>query len=206
MMNALKSQLGSSMKSVRQFLDRPISMRQGNLTLGTPASSVRAQAREAQRQRMRQMRRELYLLLEQHPTSRELMRHLDLVEHTLRREGLAGVEALPVRVVARALTQLEQLVWDWTAVGLADLRSCMAVIVKNRPLQAARELADREAEREAANTASLELEISSPQAADVSEVEHDDLAIFEEMERSWAGRLPESVSNAAAAAKAQGAT
>jgi hypothetical protein len=197
MINVLKSQLDSSLKSVRRFLERPICVQQGNLTLGVPASSQRAQAREAQRQRVRRMRRDLYQLMEQHPSSRQLMRHLDLVERTLRDGGLGAIEALPVRVIANALAQMERLVWDWTPVGLAELRSRLAVIVKNRPAQAAKE----EAEREAASTRSLELEMSMHQTADVTEVEADDLAVFEEMERSWAGRMPEAVAQAMSAAK-----
>ncbi|MBC8056172.1 MAG: hypothetical protein H7Y61_06300 [Rhizobiales bacterium] len=179
MIDDLKSQLGSSMQTMRRFLQRPISVKQGTLTLGVPAGSARAQAREEERQRVRRMRRDLYELMQQHPTSRQLMRHLDLVERTLRREGYAAVEALPVRVIAKALAQLEKLVWDWTPVGLAELRSRLAVMVKSR---------QPEAEQEAASTAALELEMATHHSpADVTEVDH---AEFEEMERSWAGRMP----------------
>ena len=191
MLNELQSKLGSSMKTVRSFLQRPISVRQGNVTLGLPASSLRAQARDEQRQRVRRMRRDLYELMQQHPTSRQLMRHLDLVERTLRHEGYAAVEALPVRVIAKSLTQLEKLVWDWTPVGLAELRSRLAVMVKNR---------QPEAEQEAASTAALELDlVTHHSAADVTEVDHAD---FEEMERSWAGQMPEGLAKAIAQAKA----
>ena len=53
------------------------------------------------------MRHDLYQLLEQHPASRQLVRHLDLVERTLRRGGLEALEALPIRVITKALAQLE---------------------------------------------------------------------------------------------------
>jgi hypothetical protein len=182
MIDALKSQLGSSMNSVRRFLERPITLRQGHLALGAPARSVRAPAREAQREHARRMRRELYRLMELHPDSRQLMRHLDLLERTLRRQGMAGVEALPARVVATALTQLERLVGDWSAEGLAELRSHLAVIVKRRAVLAARA------------AASLLSDAAMPQATDVTEVGDDDLAMFRDMERSWAGRMPEPVS------------
>jgi hypothetical protein len=190
MLNDLKSQLGSSMQTMRRFLQRPISVQHGNLTLGTPANSLRAQARDEHRQRVRRMRRDLYELMQQHPTSRQLMRHLDLVERTLRQEGYTAVEALPVRVISKALTQLEKLVWDWSAPGLAELRSRLAVMVKNRK---------PEAEQEAASTAALELDMATHHsAADVTEVDH---AAFEEMERSWAGQMPEGLSKAMADAK-----
>ena len=193
MLNDLKAQLGSSMQTVRRFLERPISVKKGGLTLGVPASSQRAQARDEQRQRVRRMRRDLYELMQQHPGSRQLMRHLDLVEHTLRREGFAAVEKLPVRVIAKALTQLERLVWDWTPVGLAELRSRLAVMVKNRV---------PEAEQEAASTAALELDLVSHHTGGVTEVTEVDHAEFEEMERSWAGQLPAGAAAAIAQAKA----
>ena len=136
MLNDLQSKFGSSMKTVRRFLQRPLSVQQGNLTLGVAASNLRAQARDDHRQRVRRMRRDLYELMQQHPSSRQLMRHLDLVERTLRHEGYTAVEALPVRVIAKALTQLEKLVWDWSAPGLAELRSRLAVMVKNRQPEA----------------------------------------------------------------------
>ena len=176
MLDDLKSQLGSSMQTMRRFLERPIKVTAGNLTLGTSQTSLRAEARQELRQRVRQMKRDLYTLLEQHPSSRGLLRHLDLVERTLRRDGLGGIEKLPVRVITKALVELERLVWDWSPAGLADLRSRMAVMVKNR---------QDDARREAATTAAAELDVAQP--ADVTEVGHE---MFEEMERSWTGHMP----------------
>jgi|GEM_PF-1897472 len=185
--NALKSQLGNSMESVLRFLERPVGTRHRHPAPGTSANRARAQARDEERHNMHRMRREVYELLEQHPSSRQLMRHLDLVERTLRRQGVAGVEALPVRVVAKALTQLERLVGDWTAEGLAELRSRLVVLVRNREAQAARAATP------------LAFDPAMPLATDVTEVRDDDLAMFREMERSWAGRMPEAVAKAAAA-------
>lgn len=194
MLNDLRSQLGHSMQTVRRFLERPISVKQGNVMLGVPASSLRAQARDEQRRRTRRMRRDLYELMQQHPTSRQLMRHLDLVERTLRDEGYAAVEALPVRVIGKALTQLEKLVWDWTPVGLAELRSRLAVTIKNRQPEAR-----EEAEQEAASTAAIELDMATRHsAAVVTEVDHAD---YEEMQRSWAGEMPPAIAQAVADAK-----
>ena len=177
MLQDLKSQLAGSMQSVQNFLQRPISVAQGGVTLGQSKNSVQAEkAREAEAQRQRRMRRELYQLMERHSESRKLMRCLDAVERTLRRGGFGAVEVMPVRVVVRALDELERLVWDWSPQGLAELRSRMAILVKSR--------AD-EARRDAESTAAMELDNAGP--ADVSEVEHAD---YEEMERSWAGHVP----------------
>jgi hypothetical protein len=176
MLDDLKNQLGSSMKNVRRFLERPITVVEGNVTLGVSQSSLRAQERGEKRRHERLMKRDLYQMLEQHPSSRQLLRYLDLVERTLRRGGLDAVEDLPVRVIAKALHEMERLVWDWSSAGLAELRSRLAVMVKARPL---------DAQREATNTAALELD--EARRADVTEVDH---AMYEEMERSWTGIVP----------------
>jgi hypothetical protein len=186
MLDDLKSQLGSSMHTVGRFLVRPITVKKGNVTLGLTASTLRAQAREDKRERVKRMRRDLFTLMEQHPESRQLMRHLDLAERTLRQGGLQALEKLPIRVIAKALTQMERLVWDWSPVGLAELRSRMAVMVKSRAHEPTREAATVEAS-----------EPDTSRAADVTEVEH---AEFEEMERSWDGRMPEGLRSAQAAA------
>ena len=185
MLNDLRSQLGNSMLTMRRFLQRPARGERGGAASGRPAGSRAAQSPDDPHERVRRMRRDLYELMQRHPDSRTLMRHLDLVERSLRREGYAAVEALPVRVIAKALTQLERLVWDWTPAGLAELRSRLAVMVKNRQPEA--------------RAAAVELDMSSHHAAaDVSEVDH---AVFEEMERSWAGQMPEGVARAAAEAQ-----
>jgi hypothetical protein len=184
MLNDLKTQFSHSMQTMRRLLQQPTGA-------GESARSQRSQAREERRQRVRRMRRDLYQLLEQHPASRQLMRHLDLVERTLRVQGLTAVEALPPRVIAKALVQLERLVWDWSPVGLAELRSRLAVIVKSQPIQAGAPAvqADTPVPTPAARSIPQEL-------ADVTEVDH---ATFEEMERSWHGRVPEATSAAHAA-------
>ena len=182
MLNDLKTQFSHSMQTMRRLLQQPIGADEAS-------RSPRSQAREERRQRVRRMRRDLYQLLEQHPASRELMRHLDLVERTLRVQGLTAVEALPPRVIARALVQLERLVWDWSQVGLAELRSRLAVIVKNQPIAVRAPAVEADPPTPAARSIPQEL-------ADVTEVDH---ATFEEMERSWHGRVPEAPSAAQAA-------
>ena len=194
MFNDLKSHIGTSMVSVRRFLERPISVSEGNVTLGVPESDVRAQARDERRQRVRTMKRDLYSLLEQHPTSRSVMRYLDLVERTLRRGGLEALEALPIRVIGKGLAEMERLVWDWSPAGLAELRSRMAVIVKTRP---------PETERGAPSTDLLDLDNTRPtDLGDLAEVTEVDHSAYEETERSWAGQMPEELREAAASRQA----
>jgi hypothetical protein len=126
----------------------------------------------------RQMRRDLYTLLERHPASRQTMRRLDVIERTLRHTGMNAVEALPLPVLAKGLAELESLVWDWSVPGLAEVRSRLAVAVKRRRHEA-----------DAPGASPFERYGSMPPAidADVQEVSHE---LFEEMERSWTGRMP----------------
>ena len=192
MLQVLKSQLDNSIKSVRRLLQRPITLKDGNLALGDSKAKLRAAAREEARKRVRQMRRDLHGLLGQHPSSRQLMRHLATVEMTLRDEGLEGFEAMPVRVIAKALKELERLVLDWSPIGLAELRSRMAVIVKSRASANEARAQNTEPQPLQAITA-----FGPTLAADVTEVDH---AEFEEMERSWVGVIPPGQSAQAAAA------
>ena len=189
MLDDIKSHLGSSMHTVRRFLQRPIKVDKGNLTLGPTPGSLRAQARDEKRRLERPMKRALYQLLEQHPSSRQLMRHLDLVERTLHSGGLDALKAVPVRVIAKALTQMERLVSDWSPVGLAELRSRLAMMVKTRA---------PETERNAASPESMEF-LDMAEDVEVTEADH---AAFEEMERSWAGQMPQAMAQAMAQAKA----
>ena len=178
MLDDLKSQIDTKLHTVRRFLERPIQVSNGNLVLGLSPGAQRVQQRQAQRLRERPMRHDLRDLFEQHPASRRLMRHLDLVSKTLDTKGIVAVEALPTRVLSQALSQLERLVWDWSPAGLAELRSRLAVTLKSRP---------PETEKESPSTDSLELDLL--RHAEVSEVEH---SAFEEMERSWTGRMASS--------------
>lgn len=132
----------------------------------------------------KQMRRDLYSLLERHPASRQTMRHLDLIERTLRRVDIDAVEALPVKVLAKGLDELEALVWDWSPAGLATLRSRLAVTVKRRRHEA-----------DTLTTSQLErYESSAPRIeAEVNEVSHE---LYEEMERSWSGQMPTELAEA----------
>ena len=188
MLQVLKSQFDQSMKSVRQLLQRPIKLEEGNLKLGNSKVTELQKARDQQRQRVRQMRIDLHVLLGQHKASRLLMRHLALVEHAISTKGLAGFDRVHPRIVAKALAELESVVWDWSPAGLADLRSRMAVIVKNYRAAPKPEAAKIEKKEPAVSAEVVAFGPSLP--AMISEVDH---AEFEEMERSWVGFAPAAV-------------
>ena len=78
------------------------------------------------------MREELKQLLNAHPMTRSVMRHLVYVDTALQQQGVAALTAVPVEVLAKAVEQLESLVANWSNVRLADLRSKMSVAVVQR--------------------------------------------------------------------------
>jgi len=182
--------IGGALGAIGRLLTQPIG----------PGAARRAHAadHDSARQRPgasvghRQMRRDLYTLLEHHPASRQTMRHLDVIERTLRRTGIDAVEALPVKVLAKGLDELEALVWDWSVAGLAEVRSRLAVTVKRRRHEAN---APTASPFERYDSAAPKIE------AEVQEVSHE---LFEEMERSWTGHVPAELAEAQRAAAAAG--
>lgn len=78
------------------------------------------------------MREALKQLLNAHPMTRQLMRHLVYVEAALQRQGVAAFTDVPVEVLARALEQFESLVTNWSNLQLAELRSKLSVAVVGR--------------------------------------------------------------------------
>lgn len=191
MLNDLKSQLGHTVQSVRSLFERPPRAQPGSAQPTAPDTPLQRRQREERHVRVRTMQADLFQLLDQHPDTRKLMRHLALVEFTLRYQGLNAMQGLPRPVLARALFELEKLVWDWSTVGLAELRSRLAVLVKSAPAADPVEVAETAATA-AAGPPSLPYQphvIESPSGPDVTELDH---AAFAEMERSWAGQTPQA--------------
>lgn len=89
---------------------------------------------EAKRQRheLKVMLVQLTEVLDDMPETRETMRHLVFVEQALAKKGLRALKKMPLEVLKRALDQFEGLITNWSPVGLANLRSKMAVAVIDR--------------------------------------------------------------------------
>lgn len=92
---------------------------------------------------------QLAALLDEQPETRQTLRHLVFVEQALSKKGLRALHKLPLSVLQRSLEQLEGLVTNWSPVGLANLRSKMAVAILDREHQ------DPEAETDAFRTAAV---------------------------------------------------
>ncbi|MBZ8140132.1 hypothetical protein CLD22_09525 [Rubrivivax gelatinosus] len=90
--------------------------------------------RQRREQELLQAREDLTRLLDEDHTSRAALRHLAVLEHALGRIGWQALERLPLDVLQRAHAQLEDRVTNWSARGLACLRSRLAVTVAERSL------------------------------------------------------------------------
>jgi hypothetical protein len=101
-----------------------------------------------------------------------VMRHLAVVHDELGRRGWAGVEALPSRVLAKALVQAQMLASEEASPSLKML------IERLRPLQVAAELREERQPRPNQGETGAD--------AEVSEATHED---YEETKRSWFGTL-----------------
>jgi hypothetical protein len=69
------------------------------------------------------MLKALRAVLDRHEAARSVLAHLHVVEQALEHRGVAALEDVPADVLARALSQLEMLVSDWTEPGIAALRA-----------------------------------------------------------------------------------
>jgi hypothetical protein len=115
---------------------------------GKAASRADAAARQG-KQELALVLEQLGALLAEYPESRGTLKHLVFVESAIRKKGLRALHKVPLDVLERALEQLEGLVTNWSPVGLANLRSKMAVAVLDR------EHANPEAEADAYRTAAV---------------------------------------------------
>lgn len=126
-------------------------------------------ARQKQAAELAVMLQQLQALLDELPETRRALRHLVFVEQALARKGLRALHKLPLDVLQRALEQFEGLVTNWSPVGLAGLRSKMAVAIIDR------ERGVPDAESEAYRTAAvLDAEDEEPSLPEVQGRTDDD--------------------------------
>jgi hypothetical protein len=106
-------------------------------------------AKQKEKAEVELMLDQLGALLDDVPETRQTMRHLVFVEQALVKKGLKALHKLPLDVLQHALAQLEGLVTNWSPVGLANLRSKMAVAIIDR------DHLDHDAETDAYRTAAI---------------------------------------------------
>lgn len=142
-MPSLDSLFGPLRSAATAFFKHDIALRRGEgglqivLEQRGPVrrSAAELQAEEAaikEQAALDLMRGQLGALLDEVAGTRGAMRHLVFVERGLARDGIEVLHKLPLDVLRRALEQFEGLVTNWSPVGLATLRSKMAVAVIER--------------------------------------------------------------------------
>lgn len=130
-------------RAIRAFFRADLQIRRGGdglrvvLDEPPPRRVVARQQRQAAEQdkaarELEAMRRSLARLLDESPRNRSAMRYLAFVEHGLKKKGQGALHKMPYDALKRAFEQLEGMVTNWSDVGLATLRSKMAVALMER--------------------------------------------------------------------------
>ena len=161
-----------SLRWVRDVLGRSLRLEQRKNQLHVALVDPRAEPEEPMSLLMQQ-RAELGARLLVHDPATQIVRNLFIVHDELRANGWPGVETLPLKVIARGLSEAEILAVDEPSELLAT------IVATLRDIKTA---ADARAAQEA-----LEAEWEVPQIPEVSDTNFDE---YELMERSWAGTVP----------------
>ncbi len=161
-----------SLRWVRDVLGRSIRLEQRKNQLHVALVDPRRNAEEPMSPLMQQ-RAELGARLLVHDPATQVVRHLFIVHDELRASGWPGVEALPVKVLDRGLTEAEILASHEPSDVLTTIIDTLREIKVAAEARAAAEALDAEWE--------------TPQVPEVSDTNFDE---YELMERSWAGTVP----------------
>src|SRR5688500_7316890 len=119
-------------RRLRLVLDAPGDAAKDAPPASPPVAAPTAPTAAAADEAPSQMQLELHRLLGQHRQARHLMRHLGYVERSLGLAGAQALDALPLEVLVKASAQLEQLVADWSAPGLAELRLRLGMAISDQ--------------------------------------------------------------------------
>ena len=158
---------------MREVLGRSPGREQATAPAGTGADSRRRAGAEPPLSAVMQQCAELGSRLLVHDPATQAVRNLVIVHDELRSIGWAGVEALPIKVVGRALSEAEMLARD-------EPSEVLATVIDT--LRALHVIAEGNAAHEA-----LERELERAGTPEVSETNYDE---YELMERSWMGTVP----------------
>jgi hypothetical protein len=172
--------LFSPVRWFREQLRRPLRIeRRGihlHILLGEPAPAPAPELPEAGSGiRLRQAHCDLRALLGRHPEAARLLPHLAFIERALRKNGSSAIPDLPLSVLHRGLAQLNSVAHGEPGEGLAELRRRLGLAIAART-------------RAPGAGLSAQGETEADRNIDVSEASH---SLFEEMERSWTGQVPQ---------------
>ena len=166
-----------SLRWVKDVLSRSIQL-QHKRSHGQAAEKGRGPAVDPATTLLMEQRADLGARLLLHDPATQLVRNLFVIHDELGKRGWAGVEALPLSLVGRALTEAELLHLQEPSPVLTTIIETLRSIKINIEARAAQQVQDaleKEWEREAAAV------------PEVSETNYDE---YELMERSWVGTVP----------------
>jgi hypothetical protein len=164
-----------SLAWVRDVLGRPIRFDAGKAPQRGAVAVARKEAAEPEKSAslLAQQCADLGARLLIHDPATQPVRHLFILHDELQNGGWEKVEALPLKVLDRALTEAEIL-------DCAEPSPLLTTVIAE--LRVHKAAAEARAAREAA-----EAEWEIPQVPEVSDTNFDE---YELMERSWAGTIP----------------
>jgi len=168
-----------SLRWVRDVLSRSIQLEhRRNAGAASPTEPRRAAAVEPAQALLMEQRADLGARLLVHDPATQPVRNLFVVHDELGSRGWAGVEALPLPVIGRALTEAEIL-------ALQEPSSLLTTIIET--LRSLKITAEARAAQELQEALEREWEREKPLIPEVSETNYDE---YELMERSWVGTVP----------------
>jgi len=166
-----------SLRWVKEVLSRSIKLEQKRAH-AAGAEKDRGPVADPATALLMEQRADLGARLLVHDPATQLVRNLFVIHDELGTRGWAGVRALPLSVVGRALTEAEILHVQESSEMLATIIQTVRsikVAAEARAAQALQETREREWVRE------------QPATPEVSETNYDE---YELMERSWIGTVP----------------
>ena len=165
-----------SVRWLKGLLGRPLELQRRDGQLHVTLADRRRSPERVRADELALLREELRArLLSQEPEhAASVMRHLVFVHDALGREGWPGLEALPSRLLGKALVQTQMLVSQSASKRLALLIDRLRVAKVTAELREQREQHGKPAPLPAAP--------GTREAVEISEATHAD---FEAMERNW---------------------
>ena len=168
-----------SLRWVKDVLSRSIQLEhKRSHAQASPAEPKRGATLDPEVALLMEQRADLGARLLVHDPATQPVRNLFVVHDELGSRGWAGVEALPLVLIGRALTEAEILALHEPSSLLTTIIETLRSInitAEARAAQALQEALEREWERE------------KPLIPEVSETNYDE---YELMERSWVGTVP----------------
>jgi hypothetical protein len=168
-----------SLRWVKEVLSRSIQLEhKRNHAHASPAEARRGAAVDPAVALLMEQRADLGARLLVHDPATQPVRNLFVIHDELGTRGWAGVEALPLAVIGRALAESEILALQEPSSLLTTIIETLRSIkisVEARAARAVQASLEREWERE------------RPLVPEVSETNYDE---YELMERSWVGTVP----------------